>query len=47
LYNECHPHAGCWGLTHGEVWRGEAATKPLGEVDLFDGQLVAHRFGFG
>ena len=44
-YNHCRPHASCWGLTPDEVFRGEVSAAPLGEVELFDGLLLAHRFG--
>jgi transposase InsO family protein len=44
-YNHCRPHASCWGLTPDEVFRGELSPTPLGEVELFDGLLLAHRFG--
>lgn len=44
-YNHCRPHTSCWGLTPDEVFRGEVSPEPLGEVELFDGLLLAHRFG--
>ncbi len=44
-YNHCRCHTACWGLTPDEVYRGEASARPRGQVELFDGRLLADRFG--
>lgn len=35
----------CWGLTPDEVFGGEASARSRGHIELFDGRLVADRFG--
>ena len=44
-FNHCRPHQANWGLTPDEVFRGEASHRTPALVSLFDGQLIAHRFG--
>lgn len=44
-HNHCRPHAAYWGLTPAEVNCDAVAIAPATRVELFDGMLLAHRFG--